>query len=208
LGGVEGGFLAATALPAGAAPLARNPEFAALAAARTVAAAQVRHEEAKAWPDVTVSLGAENEDMEGRGPDWMGMVGVQVPLPLFDRNQGAIAAAEAEARRAAEELKAAEARLAAEYEGLRGSAAALETSRRMLATEAIPAREREQSLAEAAARGGRTDLAPALMARLGVIELREKLLETEIAVAEKVARGLAILGRPPAEWAGAGSVRR
>ena len=149
----------------------------------------MKSEEAKAWPDVTVSLGVESEDMDTRGNDWMGMAGVQVPLPLFDRNQGGISAARAEVHRAAEELKAAEARLAAEYEGLRTSAVALDASRRALAADAIPARERELALAESAARGGRTDLAPALMAKLGVIELKEKLVETELAIAEKVVRG-------------------
>ncbi|MCU0725818.1 MAG: TolC family protein [Planctomycetes bacterium] len=206
--GASGRLLAVADLPPGRDGIAGNPEVLRLRAERAAAAARVSSEEAKAIPDVTVALGVENEEIGRRGHDFMGMAGVTMPLPLFDRNQGAIAAARAEVRRTEVMLREAEARALAEVEGLSSTAEELAASRRTLASEALPARERVLSLAEAAARGGRTDLVPAIEGRLAVLDLREAIIERDLAVAEKLVRLLAVRGVPPEEWAAGGSAVR
>jgi cobalt-zinc-cadmium efflux system outer membrane protein len=206
--GASGPLLDVAVLPAGGEGVADNPETTVLRAERTTAAARLESEEAKAIPDVTVSVGVENEEIGRRGTDFMGMVGVSMPLPLFDRNQGAIAAARAEVRRAEVLLREAEARALAAEQGLLRAAEELTASRRVLASEALPARERELALAEAAARGGRTDLAPAIEARLAVLDLREALVERDLAIAEMLVRLLALRGLEPEEWAAGGEAGR
>ena len=65
--------------------------------------AEVRLQRRRAWPDVTVSLYAGSEGtnfQNGLNParasgEWLGGIGLSVPLTLFERNQGRLAGAEA-----------------------------------------------------------------------------------------------------------------
>lgn len=52
--------------------------------------AQVRLERAQRMPDVTVTVGTQRDDQIGRS---QAVVGLAVPLPLFNRNQGNVLAA-------------------------------------------------------------------------------------------------------------------
>ncbi len=203
--GVDGEMPGAGSLPAAGgegAFLATNPEMRALASARTVAAARTRQAETLAWPDVDVMAMAEDDEegMEGTRHDHKVGLGFEVPLPLFDRNQGNIAAARAEERRAEAAIREAEARLRAEYDGLAASLATLGEARRALAGEALPARERARTLAAAARDAGRTDAQPEVEARVDVLEVRLAVLDLDARIAERAARALALLGRPPEEW--------
>jgi len=82
---------------------AAPPAVAAAQADREVAARRIRVERARAIPDVTVSVGARTYEDSSQTAV---VVGVSAPLPLFDRNRGAVKAAGAQ-------LSAAEARLRA-----------------------------------------------------------------------------------------------
>lgn len=62
-------------------------------------------------PDVTVSLGMNRIEAPGRN---QAMVGVSVPLPVFDRNQGNLLEAQRRADKARDELAGTEARLGTE----------------------------------------------------------------------------------------------
>lgn len=53
-------------------------------------AAQVRLERAERIPDVTVTVGKQREDQVGRNQT---VLGISIPLPLFNRNQGNLLAA-------------------------------------------------------------------------------------------------------------------
>jgi len=75
-----------------------------LARSELVDARVVQAAERTAVPDVTVGLGAKQiSDRDGDG--WGLVLGVAVPLPLFDRGQGAVARADAESRVAAGEYR-------------------------------------------------------------------------------------------------------
>jgi cobalt-zinc-cadmium efflux system outer membrane protein len=93
--------------------LDRNPELA--RAEREIARreAVIRLEDAQRVPDVVVGAGPR---YLSEGSDAGLVAQVAVPLPIFDRNQGARAAARHELRKAQSERRALHARLAAELE--------------------------------------------------------------------------------------------
>jgi cobalt-zinc-cadmium efflux system outer membrane protein len=88
--------------------------------------AQSQLERARRHPDLTVSLGAKRDEALGRS---QAIIGVSLPLPLFDRNQGNVQEALARADKARDELAAAEHRIAAE---LRQAHARLASAREQL----------------------------------------------------------------------------
>jgi len=68
-------------------------------------------EKARRIPDLTVSLGAKREEALGRN---QAVVGVSIPLPLFDRNQGNLLEAQVREDKAREELKSAQLQVSAD----------------------------------------------------------------------------------------------
>lgn len=67
-------------------------------------------ERSRQYPDLTVSLGSKRDNGSDRGT--MPVLGVSLPLPLFDRNQGNLYAALRQADKAADEYRATQVRLA------------------------------------------------------------------------------------------------
>ena len=93
--------------------LERNPELGRWDQEIERRTAVVELERARRYPDVVALAGVKRLAPS----DDNGLVaGLSVPLPLFDRNQGALAAAESDLRKARHERHAVEARLAAELE--------------------------------------------------------------------------------------------
>lgn len=74
-------------------------------------AALTELERSRRIPNVTVSLGSKHAEELGRNQT---LVGISIPLPLFDRNQGNLLEALRRADRAKDELSAAEVRLSTE----------------------------------------------------------------------------------------------
>ncbi|MFC3457060.1 TolC family protein [Massilia haematophila] len=94
--------------------LARAAEAAPVRRARAALAAQdaqAQVERAARVPDVTLSVGSQRADEVGRR---QAVLGLSVPLPLFDRNSGRLGAALRRTDKAREELAAAETAAAAE----------------------------------------------------------------------------------------------
>lgn len=83
-------------------------------------------ERSKAVPDVTLSVGARRDNDMGRT---QAIVGLAIPLPLFDRNQGAVHEASKRAIQAEDEFQAARLRVLAE---LQAAATQLSVARRSL----------------------------------------------------------------------------
>jgi len=73
--------------------------------------ALVRVEQTRRVPDLTVSLGVKRDEQLGRS---QAIVGVSVPIPLFDRNQGNVLEALRRTDKARDELTATEVRLSSE----------------------------------------------------------------------------------------------
>jgi cobalt-zinc-cadmium efflux system outer membrane protein len=88
--------------------LRESPELRRWASELAQQQARVQSEKAKAIPDLTVTLGGSNYlDRQ----DYVVNVGISLPLPVFDRNQGNVQAAERRRGKTASEQEAAEVRL-------------------------------------------------------------------------------------------------
>jgi cobalt-zinc-cadmium efflux system outer membrane protein len=173
---VAGGLLAAVPPSAPPEP-AFSPAIAAARAERDAAERRVAVERARRTPDLAVSFGVrrfQDEDATAA------VFGISAPLPLFDRNRGAVAAARANAQ-------AAQARLAmaqAEQDGDRRAAAAqaaaadqtLEASRQAEAAAAEAYR-----LARIGYDAGRLPLSELLAARRDLIAARGRAVDTKLA---------------------------
>ena len=90
----------------------RHPEVLALHAEVEAATLDARRLRAELTPDVTVRVGAAHV---GDRDEALGEVGLSVPIPIWDRSQGAIAEAEARAREADARLREARDRLRSEF---------------------------------------------------------------------------------------------
>jgi len=130
-----------TALPS-LAPLpllrARLADAAPLHRARSAVAAhsaQAEVERAARVPDLTLTVGSQRADEVGRR---QAVLGLSVPLPLFDRNSGRLGAALRRADKAREELAAAGAALAADLEAAATRFEAAKAEATLLRDEVIP----------------------------------------------------------------------
>jgi cobalt-zinc-cadmium efflux system outer membrane protein len=99
-----------------------SPEMKAAAARATWATAAVDRARADRIGNLALEAGADYDSDKSHGlGGWAAEVQLKIPLPLFDRRQGAIAAARAEADAAALEVRRVEmdlrARMAAEFRG-------------------------------------------------------------------------------------------
>jgi cobalt-zinc-cadmium efflux system outer membrane protein len=90
-----------------AAKIMRNPQIARWSAERERRTALVASARAHARPDITFMAGPR---MIGKGDDVIVVAGASLPLPLWNRNQGAIAEAQANLSKTEDEQRAAEAR--------------------------------------------------------------------------------------------------
>ena len=79
-------------------------DVAAAAAGLSAATLGLTAERRAAWGAPSLVAGIETHDPSGSEPGLLPVIGVALPLPFFDRNQGAVATAAAEQQRAAAEL--------------------------------------------------------------------------------------------------------
>lgn len=151
-GGDEGFVLIAAdfALPraemhAHTAPSETTPDLARLASERERAQAETRVERSMAFQNPSLSFGYRQ--FEDTGDDAF-VAGVSVPLGIFDRNQGAIARARAQERRAQYDLEAGRQILAREFAALQRAIDADARAVQALEDEVLPQSERALALAQ------------------------------------------------------------
>ena len=155
--------------------LEQNPDLARWTTELALRDAAIHLEEARAIPDVTVGTGPSYYADAG-GAGWV--LDLEVPLPLFNRNQGAIAAARAErlradlARRATD--TAVRAALARNFESAR---AAYDRSRR-LSGDILPTAEAAYVRTQEAYRAGALRALDVLDAQRTLFALRDQYLES------------------------------
>jgi cobalt-zinc-cadmium efflux system outer membrane protein len=170
-----------------------SPAIAAARAERDAAEHRIAVERSRRTPDLAVSFGVRRL----QGDDATAAVfGISAPLPLFDRNRGAVAAASANAQ-------AAQARLAmvqAEQDGDRRAASAqvaaagstLEASR-----QAESAASEAYRLARLGYEAGRLPLSEVLAARRDLIAARGQAVDTKLARVKAFADLARAQGRMP-----------
>ncbi|WP_026035593.1 TolC family protein [Cupriavidus sp. BIS7] len=137
--------------------------------------AEINVQRSRQYPDVTLSVGAKRDNgapERGTFP----VLGVAIPLPLFDRNQGNIYSAIRQADKAADELRAARLRL---DHDLQQAASQLEVSRSSamsLRETVLPAAERAYHAASQGFEAGKFNYLEVLDAQRTLFQARIRYL--------------------------------
>ena len=158
--------------------MSRLEEAPALQVARTEVErrkALVDVERSKATPDVMLSVGAKRDNELGRT---QAIVGLTLPLPLFDRNQGAVQEASKRADKAQDEFQAARLRVGAELQAAAAQLSIARTSLQALQATVLPA---AQQAFEAAAKGfeaGKFGFLDVIDAQRSLLQARARYLST------------------------------
>ena len=192
---VSGQLGAASRIPSAeqlAGCLARNPDVARWATEIKQRQARLALERANRTPDLTLSGGVQyfNETDDGAF-----VVGVSVPLPLFDRNQGGIREAQAELAKAAEGRRAAEAQLHADLAGAYEALASAHDEATALKSEVLPAAQRAFDAVQEGYRQGKFAYLEVLDAQRTLFEARQKLIEALASYHQAVADVERLIGQ-------------
>jgi len=137
--------------------------------------ALVEVEQSKARPDVTVSLGAKRNNELGQT---QAVVGLAMPLPLFDRNQGAILEALRRSEKADDELSAVRLRLMAELQEASSRLGMARQSLRTLQETVLPAAQQTFEAASKGLEAGKFGFLEVLDAQRSLLQARARYLNT------------------------------
>ncbi|MBE0617174.1 MAG: TolC family protein [Proteobacteria bacterium] len=183
-----------------AAELARNPDLARRETETALRKAGLDAAHSLAVPDLTLSGGVRSV---GAGDVVTGLVGVSLPLPLFDRNQGGIGAARAEVDRSRAEARAALLRLRAELAAAYQEAEGARAEALTLAERLLPDAEAAFEAVREGYRLGKFDLQRLLDAQRTVVEARTQLLDAQEVFRLAETRLARLTGRLASETPGA-----
>jgi cobalt-zinc-cadmium efflux system outer membrane protein len=176
-----------------------NPDLARWVTESAQREAALRLERARAIPDVTLTAGYRRfQETDNNAL----VVGASVPLPLFDRNQGNVAAASSRVAAASEQRRAAEARvdrgLAEAYRDL----VTAHTEASMLAAEAVPRAERAYGAFEEGYRLGKFGVLDVLDAQRTLFAVRTQYLRAVERFHTAAAGIERLVGQPPSSTEG------
>lgn len=142
-------------------------------------------EESRAWQQPTVSLGFAREEEAGRNRL---IVGVKVPLPLFDRNRGATREAYSRIEQAEAQLLATRSAVAADIYTARERLRTAREQAAHLQQQALPAASQAYDLATRGYALGKFSFLDVVDAQRSLIAIRQKyldlVLETHLASAD------------------------
>lgn len=127
----------------------------------------------RAWPDVTVSASAGTEGAWWRGGpagELIGGAGVSVPLPIFQRNQGAVERAKAEAEVARLSLIRTQRVATAEVVAAAAQLRAMQEAERTLKTRVLEKQEASLALLKKAHQAGTLGVTDVLLRQRSLIE--------------------------------------
>lgn len=167
------------------ASLAQTPEVARWQQEAAASQARVALARALAVPDLTLSLGLRQFQ---QSDDTAMLAGVSLPLPLFDRNQGGIAAAGAALNQNRYRQQAALARSRTALANSHAALVAAQGQARVLREQVLPAAQRAFEAAELGYQVGKFDYLTVLDAQRTLFEVRGQYLEAltaaQLALAE------------------------
>jgi cobalt-zinc-cadmium efflux system outer membrane protein len=151
-----------------------HPDVVAQRQAVDAAKRRVEAEQANAWPDLTVSAGvsAEGAGWRQSGPagEVVGGAGVSIPLPIFERNQGAIAAAKAGSKRERAELARTRAYAEAEVASADAAVAAALRAAEILKTRVVDKQAASLALLTKAYDAGKLGVTDVLLRQRSVLD--------------------------------------
>jgi cobalt-zinc-cadmium efflux system outer membrane protein len=189
---VAGGLLArAEALPPPPSLFSQAPAIAVAQAEREAAARRVRVERVRAVPDLTVSVGARTYE---RSSETALVVGLAAPLPLFDRNRGAVTAATAQLAAADARLGAARLDTEAAWRAATSQAAAGQARLAAVIQGEAAARDGYR-LARLGYEAGKTSLLELSAARRTLMDAQNRLVEARLARVRAEAQLARLTGR-------------
>ena len=176
------GSLAVPHVPASETPaVERRPDYRAAVLQAEVAEREVELEKSKSRQDFEAGIFAEvdREEDAPEGLDTEGMIGVRVsiPLPFWDRNEGAIEAARAKRSRLAKQAEAVGSEIRNEIATARSLMEAHAGIVAEIDRDLLPVAQQQVELSEHSFRDGHGDLQAVLRARDQQIELRTARLE-------------------------------
>jgi len=154
--------------------IGQNPDIARWAVEITRRRAEVALAKAQGTPDVAVGVGARH--FSETSDDAM-VVGLSLPLPIFDRNQGGILEARFNAAKARQEQRTAEVRVGAALGSAYQELAAAYDEAVMLKEEVLPAALASFDATNQAYRQGKLGYLDVLDAQRSLIEMRIEYLE-------------------------------
>lgn len=178
------------------AKLANNPRLTRFGAEKMQREARLRLEKAKAVPDVTVFGGAREF---GTADDTALIVGASIPLPFFNRNQGAIRAARERLSRNDSEKTAVQIELstllAEAYQIVQGATAQINLFRNSV----LPQSEQALSTAREGYTAGRFSFLDVLDAQRTVIAARQQYIQALATYQQSAARVISLTVGAPSE---------
>jgi outer membrane protein, heavy metal efflux system len=172
--------------------ISQNPDVARWAVEITRRRAQVALAKAQGTPDVTVGVGVRH--FSETSDDAM-VVGLSLPLPIFDRNQGGVLEARFNAAKAREQQRAAEVRVGAALGSVYQELAAAYDEAIMLKEEVLPAAQASYDATNQAYRQGKLGYLDVLDAQRSFIDMRIGYLEALSAYHAAVAEAEGLIGQ-------------
>lgn len=151
-------------------------------------------ERSKATPDLTVSVGARHDNDLGRT---QAILAVSVPLPFFDRNQGAVHEAEQRALKARDDERATRLRALNELQAASRQLTTARTSAQLLHDTVLPAAQQAHAGATTAFEAGKFGLLDVLDAQRALLQARTRHLLALSAAHQAAATIDRLLGRQP-----------
>ena len=149
-------------------------------------------ERSKAVPDVTVSVGAKRDNELGRT---QAIVGISIPLPLFERNHGALYEAGKRAQKADDEYQAARIRVLNELQQAAHQLLAARASLQSLQSIVLPAAQQAHDAATKGFEAGKFGFLDVIDAQRSLLQARSRYLTT-LSVAFQAATAIdRLLGR-------------
>jgi len=155
--------------------------------------AEIAVERSRQYPDLTVSLGAKRDNGTGRGA--YPVLGLSLPLPLFDRNQGRLYTAIRQADMAADEYRATRVRLDTELRQAASRLAVARTSAESLHATLLPAAQQAYGAARRGFDAGKFTYLDVLDAQRTLFQARIRYLGVLAGAYQATAAIDGILGR-------------
>lgn len=171
-----------------------HPAIAAAEARATAQDAQQSATRAAGVPDVTISAGVRQFEETG---DNAFLVGVSVPIPLFDRNRDAARAAGYRASAERVGAVATEARLRSRQQAAAAQARASQQRLSLLKQKALPAARSAYDATVQGYTAGRFDLTTTLDARKGLIEAGVAVIDANQSLNADIMRLKSLIGAAP-----------
>lgn len=149
-------------------------------------------ERSKGAPDLTLTLGGKRDASIGRN---QAVIGLSIPLPLFDRNQGAILEASRRAEKADDDWRAARLRLLAELQDASNRLTVASTSLQTLHSTVLPSAQQAYEAASKGFDAGKFGFLEVIDAQRALLQVRSRYLNTLAAAYQAAAAIDRITGR-------------